>query len=41
MLLTRIVQITFTFGFIALMVYGAIAIKREGFIREDTNEMEK
>ena len=40
MLLTRIVQITFTSAFIALMIYGAIAIKREGFFPDDDTETE-
>lgn len=40
MLFTRIIQITFTSGFVALTVYGAVAIKREGFIREDNTERE-
>jgi hypothetical protein len=40
MLLTRIVQITFTSGFVALVVYMAIAIKREGFFPNDDTETE-
>jgi hypothetical protein len=40
MLFTRIIQITFTSGFIALVVYMAVAIKREGFFPNDDTETE-
>jgi hypothetical protein len=40
MLFTRIIQITFTSGFIALFIYMGVVFKREGFIREDTTETE-